>query len=123
MTMGTSVPVNFRCGCGTEASHPMTVTATEWTCPACTRTWRAEGSAVWAILAGATELRLLRRGVWAVLALLAVVSVVLIVINPAWAVGLPVVAGIVALMARPTYRKRLERAKQLVRSPIGVRPA
>jgi len=45
---------------------------------------------------------------------------VLALVHPAWLMLVPLVVGGTALIARPTYRRRTERVRAVLRAPIPL---
>jgi hypothetical protein len=58
-----------------------------------------------------------------ILALTVALAAVLGVVHPPWLLGVPMLLGAVALVGRPTYRTRAQRALTAVRTPISLQPA
>ncbi|MFT4044489.1 MAG: hypothetical protein QM673_15130 [Gordonia sp. (in: high G+C Gram-positive bacteria)] len=121
MSTTNTVPVQLTCSCGTRASRRFGARSATWVCPDCAVRWRAEDTALAAVLDGAAEMRRLRRAVVLTAALFAVVAAILIMLNPPWALGIPVLAGGVGLISRPTYRSRIRHARLLLHKTITVR--
>ncbi|MGX7697102.1 hypothetical protein [Gordonia polyisoprenivorans] len=116
--MTATVGLTVRCSCGTSTAQLMSSASPRWSCPDCATGWHADG--VQAVINGANELRRIRWSIMLAAAALLGVAATLIAINPHWGLCVPVLAGGLALLARPTYRRRLTNARRLLGTAITL---
>ncbi|MCV7163585.1 hypothetical protein [Mycobacterium stomatepiae] len=119
--MSRGIAATLRCVCGTAVAASLAAeVASCWHCPACARLWRVDLDAVRVVRAGLQELLCLQGHILVVVGLTTIVLVLLAVVHPVWLLGAPMVIGGVALIAGPSYRRRADRAKAAVRTPISL---
>lgn len=118
--MMSSVRLRFRCHCGAHASHDVRGTAMAWTCPSCARRWRPTADALSTVVAGVTELRKVRREIALLAGAAFLLTIALVVVHPPWLLAAPLVIGGTALVAGPSYRRRVKRGRDALNTPIGL---
>jgi hypothetical protein len=121
MATDDEIPVRLACPCGTTTSYGLVTSGRAWwTCPGCGRGWRPDEAAARQVWRAVDDLRRLRFGMGVLLAAAGLTAVVLVVVHPGWVMLLPLVVGGATLIARPTYRRRTERVRAVLRAPIPL---
>src|SRR6266540_3667207 len=121
MATADAIPVRLACPCGTTTSYGLATSGRSWwTCPGCGRGWRPDEAAARQARRAVGDLRRLRVGIGLLLAATALTAAVLAVVHPRWVMLLPLVVGGATLIARPTYRRRTERVRAVLRAPIPL---